>query len=98
MKSTWGRKWKIDVHALNLKNINAEKLVKFPISNNKTIIEKVTGRLRQMQEPATSLGVDAVLLVENIALVEFSFLKGKLTFGSKDPNVQDFKLDLIPTT
>lgn len=96
-KGAWGGGWKIDTWAYDLKNIKAEKLLKFPVSNNKTIIEKVTGRLQQMQELAKSLGVDAVILVESNAVIEFKWGKGKLTFG-KNPGVAGLQLDLFSAT
>lgn len=98
-KGAWGGGWKIDTWAYDLKNIRAEKLLKFPISNNKTIIEKVTGRLQQMQELAKSLGVDAVILVESNAVIDFKWGKGKLTFGNtKTPGMEGLQLDLFSAT
>jgi len=89
--------WKGMIEAHGLKNIEAVKVTRLPIGFGKAnTVDKVIGKVTVMQNLAKGLGVDAVVLVDNTAALQWNFTgQAKLGYGLKAKAASGITIDVF---
>jgi len=89
--------WKGSIEANNLKSIEAVKVTKIPFAIGKEgTVDAVITKVTQMQSLAKALGVDAVVLVDNNAALQWNFTgQAKLGYGLKVKGAPGINIDIF---